>query len=162
VSAALIGGGAGYLLCDSRDVSDVFADIERQQSTVYDTVRIYRAVARDSFVVRYETRRLPIDTLTVGKEDNFPTTTVASDSIGVVIPITQKEYVDSTYHAWISGYDVNLDSIHTYTRHDITTITRTVRKSRHWGIGVTAGYGYTPQKWQPYVGVGINYNIITF
>ena len=68
--------------------------------TFYDTIPYYYPVARDSVVVRYETHRLPIDTTAhFGREDNFIT---KNDSADVVIPISQKEYQDSTYHVWIN------------------------------------------------------------
>ena len=80
------------------------------------------------------------------------------------IPITQKQYSDSTYTAWVSGYMPSLDSISIYPRREITTITNTIRKKpKRWGIGVNAGYGITPKEgMQPYFGVDINYNLFTF
>lgn len=128
--------------------------------TVYDIIPYYYPVARDSVVVRYETHRLPIDTTAhVGHEDNFTTKT---DSADVVIPITQKEYQDSTYHVWISGYAANLDSIHTYTRHDYTTVTLPPAKPKRWHLGITAGFAVTPKGVQPYIGGGITYSFKSF
>lgn len=128
--------------------------------TVYDTIPYYYPVARDSVVVRYETHRLPIDTTShVGKEDSIPTKT---GSVDVVIPITQKEYQDSTYHVWISGYSANLDSIRTYTRHDYTTVTLPPAKPKRWHLGITAGFAATPKGVQPYIGGGITYSFKSF
>lgn len=128
--------------------------------TLYDTIPYYVAVARDSVVVRYETHRLPIDTTSnVGREDNFIT---KNDSADVKIPITQKEYQDSTYHAWVSGYAVNLDSIHTYTRHEYTTVQLPPPKPKRWHLGITAGFAITPKGVQPYIGGGITYSFKSF
>lgn len=128
--------------------------------TVNDTIPYYIAVVKDSTVVRYETHRLPTDTSAyVGREVNF---TMKTDSADVVIPITQKEYKDSTYHVWISGYAANLDSIHTYTRHDYTTVTLAPAKPKRWHLGVTAGFAVTPKGAQPYVGCGITYSFKSF
>lgn len=128
--------------------------------TFYDTIPYYYPVARDSVVVRYERRLLAVDTTAnVDRGMNFEDTT---DSAEVVIPITQKVYQDSTYHLWISGYAANLDSIHTYTRHDYTTVTLPPAKPKRWHLGVTAGFAVTPKGVQPYTGVGITYSFKSF
>lgn len=129
--------------------------------TLYDTIPYYIAVARDSVVVRYETRRLPmIDTTSnVGNEDKL---IAKNDSADVLIPITQKEYQDSTYHAWISGYAVNLDSIYTYTRHEYTTVQLPPSKPKRWHLGITAGLAITPKGVQPYIGGGLTYSFKSF
>lgn len=129
--------------------------------TLYDTIPYYVAVPRDSVVVRYETRRLPmIDTTSnVGSEDKL---IAKNDSADVLIPITQKEYQDSTYHAWISGYAVNLDSIYTYTRHEYTTVQLPPSKPKRWHLGITAGLAITPKGVQPYIGGGLTYSFKSF
>lgn len=127
--------------------------------TVYDTIPYFVPIARDSVVVRYETRRLPVDTTAnVGREDNFIT---KNDSADVIIPITQKEYQDSTYHVWISGYSANLDSIHTFTRHDYSTVTLPPKLKR-WHLGITVGMAITPKGLQPYLGAGLTYSFKSF
>lgn len=128
--------------------------------TVYDTITYYYPVARDSVAVRYLTVRLAIDsTSNIGREENRPT---PQDSADAVIPITQKEYRDSTYHAWVSGYAVNLDSIHTFTRHDYTTVSLPTPKPKRWHFGITAGLAITPKGVQPYIGGGITYSFKSF
>ena len=128
--------------------------------TLYDTIPYYVAVARDSVVVRYETHRLPIvPTSNVGLEDNL---IAQNDSADVIIPITQKEYQDSTYHAWVSGYAVNLDSIHTYAQHEYTTVQFPPSKPKRWHLGITAGFAITPKGLQPYLGGGITYSFKSF
>lgn len=85
------------------------------------------------------------------------------DSIDVVIPIERKVYQDSNYRAVVSGYDVSLDTIEVYARHEITTIRHTVTTSpKRWGIGLAAGYGVTPKGLQPFVGVSVTYTIFRF
>lgn len=136
------------------------AEPTRTSITVYDTIPYYYPVARDSVVVRYRTVRMPIDsTSNIGREDNLP---IQNDSADVVIPITQKEYTDSAYHAWISGYAVNLDSIRTFTRHDYTTVTLPAPKPKRWHLGITAGLAITPKGVQPYIGCGITYSFKSF
>ncbi len=59
-----------------------------------------------------------------------------------------------------------LDSIRIFQ--PVTTITKTITntevqyKTRRWGIGVQVGIGVTPNKIEPYVGIGVNYNILTW
>lgn len=129
--------------------------------TIYDTIPYYYPVARDSVVVRYETHRLPVSG-DKSPELEQKTDLEEADSVDVVIPITQKEYQDSTYHLWISGYAANLDSIHTFTRHDYTTVTLPPAKPKRWHLGVTAGFGITPKGMQPYIGAGIIYSFKSF
>ena len=82
------------------------------------------------------------------------------DSVAVEIPITQKEYVGKDYHAWLSGYLVSLDSIETYNT--TTTIMQPAKKQKRWGLGVQAGYGVGKNGLQPYVGIGVSYNLFGF
>lgn len=85
------------------------------------------------------------------------------DTVWVTVPRTQKRYTDSTYTAWVSGYEARLDSIHVYRR----TVTRTVVVSkkentgRGWlgeriGAGIVggAGYGLLGKRADVFVGVG--------
>lgn len=125
--------------------------------TIIDTIRYLHPIPKDSIIVRYETLLLPTarDTsMQIG----------CTDSVRVEIPITQKRYADSTYTAWVSGYNPILDSISIYPRHEVVTITNTIRqKPKRWGVGLNVGYGFTPKNgMQPYVGIGVSYNLFTF
>lgn len=132
----------------STDDRTVISDTTRV--TVVDTIPYRQPVPVDSVVVKFITKRLPV------KHDTVQICRV--DSVDVEMPITQKRYADSTYTAWISGYNPALDSIHVYSRKEVVTITKTI-KPRRWSIGVQGGYGMTPKGWQPYVGVGVTYKI---
>lgn len=87
------------------------------------------------------------------------------DTVLVTVPRTQKRYEDSTYTAWVSGYEARLDSVHVYRR----TVTRTVAVPEtelkggarnwlheHFGAGIVggAGYGLTTKRPDVFVGVG--------
>lgn len=128
-------------------------DLRPDTTDYVDTIPYYYPVPKDSVVVRYETVKLPI------KKDSCSTKgdtcTSYFDSVEVEIPITSKEYEDSLYHLWISGYNVRLDSINVYSRLRERKIPVLARKKR-WGIGIQTGYGY-PNGW--YIGIGINYNL---
>lgn len=129
----------------------------------YDTVTYRKPVAVDSVVVRYKTISVELKEDNFpkldDKEDNFP---IKKDSVTVEIPITQKTYTDSTYTAWVSGYEPCLDSIQVYPRTEYKTITNTIKvqDTKRWGIGIQGGVGYGKGGFTPYIGVGIQYNII--
>ena len=104
------------------------------------------------------------------KEDNFPTkidnkgnfpdiSANFPDSVNVQIPITQKVYEDSTYKAYISGYNASLDSFYIYPQTKIVTIKE---KPKRWHLSVSAGYGITPKGLQPCLMVGVSYMIFSF
>ena len=123
---------------------------------VMDTIRVSVPVVRDSMVIRYVRVHVPVirDSLCVDS-------VLVRDTALVELPITQKRYTDSTYTAWVSGYSPSLDSIYVYPKREI--ITTTIRpKPKRWGVGVHGGVGITPMGVQPYIGLGISYNILTF
>lgn len=129
-----------------------------------DTIPVFidTPIPRDSTILRYETITVPVpDTIRTTVAD-----TLLSDSVTVEIPITQKVYQDSTYQAWVSGYKPSLDSIRIFQ--PVTTITHTITnteiryKTKRWGVGVQAGIGLTPNKIEPYIGIGVTYNIFSW
>lgn len=84
------------------------------------------------------------------------------DTVWAVVPRTQKRYVDSTYMAWISGYEPRLDSIEVYQK--TTVVTKSVEgrgKSKRFSVGLTGGFGYGVLTRKPdvWVGVGCTWRI---
>lgn len=144
------------LLVERHSQERVITSSDTTRATVIDTVPYLYPTPIDSVVVRYVTERLPTVRDTVHS--------IFIDSVAVEIPITQKQYADSTYTAWVSGYKPSLDSIYVYPRHDVVTITNTIRlKPKRWGVGLNVGYGITPKNgMQPYIGIGVNYNLFSF
>ena len=151
--------------------------------TVYDTIKVRKPVAVDSTVIRYQTVTLPAapiqhpqpspstplenrivritehDTVTIALTDTV------HDSVGIQLPITQKVYADSTYKAYVSGFMPSLDSIFIRQRTDVITNTVYLNARRkRWGIGLSAGYGYglDGRRLTPFVGLSLNYNLISF
>lgn len=121
--------------------------------TVVDTVPYVKPVARDSVVVRYVTKKLPIVHDTVHP--------ICIDSADVNIPITQKKYCDSTYTAWVSGYEPSLDSIRVYNKREVVTINKI--PPNRFVVSFNVGYGLTPQNGlQPYIGIGVGYKLFSF
>lgn len=128
---------------------------------VYDTIRYIQPIPKDSVVIRYVTEKLPV----AQRADTVIMT--VRDSVLVEIPITQKEYKDSCYHAFVSGYRPQLDSIFIFNQKETITITNhTINKNKKWGIGIQAGYGtYVNNgvvRGTPYIGIGISYNIFSW
>ena len=85
----------------------------------------------------------------------LPRTDTVTDSVEVYVPVRQVEYRDTSYRAWVSGYEVKLDSIEIYHK------TITLYREKRWVIGPQIGIGYNG-KITPYIGVGITYNFLSF
>lgn len=124
------------------------------RDTLTDTVVYRYPIAHDSSVVRRETVRVAIyqphtDTLTAA----------VPESVRVCVPISSRVYTDSSYRAYISGYRAQLDSIEIYPRTVTTTRVVTTTHRRRLGVGLQGGYGFTPKGLQPYVGVGVSFNL---
>lgn len=81
------------------------------------------------------------------------------DTLKAYVPIHQKEYRDSNYTAYVSGFNAKLDSIEIKTK--VVTYTKSVTKFRTWNIGLTGGYGYgfMSKQFEPFVGIGITLNL---
>ena len=122
--------------------------------TLIDTIR--EPVYEESSVIRYVTRRLRVrDTITLRDSVQIE----CRDSVYVDVPIVQKTYVGNDYKAWVSGYEPSLDSIS--IAHKTITNTITIKDKKRWGLGIQMGCGYNG-KIAPYVGVGLQYNLIKF
>ena len=117
-------------------------------------------------IVRIDTVR---DTLLVPKYvqvERFDTIRDTVDGNPIYLPVPISSYLftdDSTYLIDMEGYNVKARSIEVYPR----TVTQTIieqievsREPKRWGIGVSAGGALTPQGVQPYIGVGVQYNLI--
>ena len=121
------------------------------------TTRVVRDTVRDTVPeVRFE-RVLAVrrDTMRVVER-------IEGDTVHMVVevPEVQREYSDdSTYRAWVSGYNPRLDSIDVF-RKTVFTDREVVRTKRNrFVIGPQVGYSYDFQsgKVGPTVGIGITY-----
>lgn len=165
---AVVAGTALFYHGCQRD--RVVTDSKSETQIKYDTIPVFidTPVILDSLVVRYKTIKVPVyDTIKAPHADTLATdVAISTDSASVVLPITQKHYRDSTYEAWVSGYEPALDSIRIFqpTATITNTITNTeVRyKPKRWGLGVQIGVGVTPNRIEPYVGIGVSYNIFSW
>lgn len=85
-----------------------------------------------------------------------------SDTVWATVPRTQKRYEDSTYTAWVSGYEARLDSIEVYRKTVIVTKREEGRvKNKRISLGLTGGFGYglTSRKPDLFIGVGCAWRI---
>lgn len=134
-------GGASYNSRDSPSSETIIVN-----DTIYDTITYRKPIEVESVILRYEYTKLPTRD------------TVFQDSVVVEVPIEQKEYRDSLYHAWVSGYNPSLDSIVIY-RPTVKEIIHSDNKNKRWGIGIQIGTGYTHGNIEPYIGIGISYRL---
>lgn len=120
----------------------------------------------DSFFIQspivYKVKKIRADTAQVWSPQ-------IHDTVYVELPYIQKEYRDSTYEAYVSGYkDVNLDSIRVFQHNKIIEINNQITqykyKNKHWHIGPSVGVGYdfTNNRVAPYLGVSVQYSIFSW
>ena len=113
----------------------------------YDTVTAVRPIPTERTVIR-------TDTLTLA----FTDTIVKSDSIIVTLPVERKVYEDSLYRAVISGIHPSLDTIS--VRSTYRTVTVTKDRMPRLTFGIQAGGGFDGKTIRPYIGVGVQYNLV--
>lgn len=136
------------------------------RTTFVDTIPYYKPVPKDTLIIRYVTKTLPA--VPQGKDESASADTARGDTaqVQVQIPITQKVYRDSSFTAYVSGFEASLDSFILHVPHSVTTITNTSRpKQPRWSIGLQVGYGIslspTPN-YSPYIGIGVQYSLFKF
>lgn len=134
----------------------VSEEVKVVTEVVHDTVTVERPVER---YVR------TIDSIPVVVRDTLR----VCDTLYISLPREVKVYEDDRYRAEVSGYMPSLDRMDIYQQTQIVEkeVVRNieVKKRTRWGIGITAGYGVTIAReptFAPYVGVGINYNIMSW
>lgn len=151
--AFVIGVAIGWLLPPHAETVTI---------TNIDTVWREKPIPTEVTRTEFRTLRLPV--MLFAPADTVWREREVIDSIDVEVAIERREYGDSTYRAQVSGPAIGdmypaLDWIEVYSR---TTTTTTTHKPHKWGVGVQAGYGASKDGLSPYVGVGIQYNILTF
>lgn len=129
-------------------------DVVEVERVEFDTI-VQREVVADTIErVKVVYRTLP--SVEVVRTD----TLVVRDTVMVAVPISRYTFADSLYRCEVEGYEVSLKRMEVYPK----TIYRTqvVTKPSRWGVGVQVGYGLSREGLSPYVGVGVNYNLISF
>lgn len=80
----------------------------------------------------------------------------------VYLPREYMVYKDTNYRAVVSGVQPRLDSIEIFQRTYTNTITKTIKvpDRKRWGFGIQAGAGYDGKKVRPFVGLGVQYDLV--
>lgn len=130
---------------------------EAQVDTMYvcDTITQYVPIYEERIVLQKV--QIPVtDTLTI------------RDTLYVYMEREQLVWQDSLSKVYASGIMPQIDSVHHYITERVITREKDifVASRKRWGLGVHAGYGiglvnggiYT----QPYIGIGVSYNLITW
>lgn len=161
-----LGGWLGRTCTHFREVTEKVDTV-----VIKDTARVAEPKAVDSVVTG--TIRVPMvvyvhDGLN-GQEIRDDTVGVqnvgkigVSDTVWATVPRTQKRYEDSTYTAWVSGYEARLDSIEVYRKTMFVTRTQTVTKCNRFNVGLTGGVGYGVFTRKPDVWVGVGVTLRLF
>ena len=149
----------GYLIC-------LFT--QKEQKTVgtfkTDTISISRIDTFSASKPAKQNERV-IDTLWLSKGHTSKGSGIISnykdkDSSKYLL-ITQKKYEDSTYTAYVSGINPNLDSIKTYNRNTTKIITNTIEKTTYKNSGarfyLIGGADRLDNKYSPNIGLGISF-----
>lgn len=110
-------------------------------------------------------RPVPVRVVEV-RTDTIHHVVPSGDTIYVPVPIRQYTFKGEQYRIEMSGYQVQADRIEVYPRTETRYITnetiRTVNKRNRFGLGISAGYGFTKEGLSPYIGLGIQYNLLEF
>ena len=149
----------GYLIC-------LFT--QKEQKTVgtfkTDTISISKIDTLSSNKPQKKSEHT-VDTLWLSKGNNSNTYSAndvlkANDTTKYLL-ITQKKYEDSTYTAYVSGLNPNLDSIKTYSRNNTKIITNTIEKTTYKNssarLYLIGGADRLDSKYSPNVGLGISF-----
>lgn len=139
--------------------------------TVYDTIPYIEPAPVHSQQIGYKQVTIPKYYLDRGIEslpdiradtaelDSADVIADKPDSLTLRLPFTQNVYEGEYYKAYVSGVYPHLDSVFVYPRRETVTIKKPPKR---WHIGPTIGYGYTPNGFQPYIGVSLTYSILSF
>lgn len=148
--------GVGTVVNEYKNSRHPNVEVQIDTCIIHDTIIVEKPILQK--VAMTDTLRLPVLTRD---------TLMLHDTVFVTLPIEQRQYGDTRYTAWVSGYRPQLDSIHIYQQTEyITKEIKTNTKPKRWGIGLQAGYGVSLHNGQlfpaPYIGVGLSYSIINW
>jgi hypothetical protein len=134
------------------ELTDIEPEIIFIDSIEYDTV----------YIEKTEIVKLPIyHTDTVKQTDTL--TLVEIDSVDVVVPIELKQFNDTFSNMAISfdlrGYNCKVDNL--YVENLKTSVIKE-NKPKRICLGLQLGMGATKEGFNPYIGLGISYNLFSF
>lgn len=124
-------------------------------------------------VVRHDTIKIdsPVPIIKYVKQKEYiaihdTTLVTETDTVTQLIQLPREYlvYKDTTYRAVVSGVQPRLDSLEIYRKTETQIITKTITKTKktRWGLGVQTGMGWNGKKIQPHVGVGLQFNVLSW
>ena len=122
--------------------------------------RVDTLVIRDTIVAykpKYITRRV-VDSVLVP----VPEYIERNDTIYAVLEREQVVWEDSLARIYASGINPEVDSVFHYRTEKVINHIIPVKANPKWGIGIQGGFGAGKGGLTPYVGVGVQYNILTW
>ncbi len=94
------------------------------------------------------------------------TRVIAPDSTRMTVPIERKTYITADYRAVVEGFRPSLVELDLYRRTTLvmreTQRTFPASRPKRWSAGFQAGWGITPHGAAPYIGVGVQYSVLTW
>ena len=129
--------------------------------TIYKTRIDTLKIAQPIYIKQKEIRR---DTIKINIEKQV--VKQVNDTVFIDLPIEQKVYSDSSYTAWVSGFQPSLDSINIFQKEKTILINQNIinNKKKRFSIGpsFSVGYDIKHNNLSPTVGLSIQYNLISF
>lgn len=122
--------------------------------------RVDTLVIRDTIVAykpKYITKRV-IETEYVP----IPEYIERNDTIYAVLEREQVVWEDSLARIYASGINPQVDSVMHYRTEKVINHIIPVKANPRWGVGIQGGVGVGKGGLTPYVGVGVQYNILTW
>ena len=149
--ALLVVGAAGFIAGRKTAKTGGFeAIIERVDTLVIrDTIVAYKP--------KYITKRV-VDSVLVP----VPEYIERNDTIYAVLEREQVMWEDSLARIYASGINPQVDSVMHYRTEKVINHIIPVKVKPKWGIGIQGGVGVGKGGVTPYVGVGVQYNILTW
>ena len=150
----LLGVIAGMVICLLNGWASCHRTTDKEVITITDTL-----VLTDT-IIKFQPKPYKvtiIDTIYLPQQPQQP----QQPQIDTLIR-EEVTYKDSTYTAVVGGIEPYLKSIEIYpkTIYVNNNTTTTIKVRSRFGLGLQAGYGLGRNGLQPYVGVGVQYNLI--
>lgn len=137
--------------------------------TIHDTIPVPFPVEAEPEVIISEIPVPVLDSAAIFERDSLRERCAylsrRGDSLIAILSRTQRHYSDSTYDAWVSGYDPRLDSLRIYGAHTVVLETRVIEGPEYspFSIGLSAGVGLSSDgSVKPIIGVTGTYSFIRF
>ena len=149
--ALLIVGAAGFIAGRKTAKTGGFETIVERVDTlvIRDTITSYKP--------KYITKRV-VDSVLVP----VPEYVVRNDTIIAVLEREQVVWEDSLARIYASGINPQVDSVMHYRTEKVINHIIPVKANPRWGVGLQGGVGVGKGGLTPYVGVGVQYNILTW